>query len=119
MANHGVIESDFEILPGNGVRWVEYNPHTGVRATHSLRDGVLVVDTEYLGTDALIDANAEQRNDLAGSRWGSGKVFARVPMNLYGEGYLADAVRARDAKAQAKWFNDIDNRAFRTFEGNI
>lgn len=117
--DHGIVESGFEMLPGNGVRWTETNPHTGVRSTYSLRDGVLVVDTEYLGTLDLTDANAEFRNNSTGQRWGAGQVYGRVPMNLYAEGYLADATRANDRKAVAKWFNDIDNRAFRTFEGVV
>lgn len=117
--SHGIVESDHDMLPGGGVKWTEFNPSTGVRTTYSLRGNELTVDTEYLGTLEMIDANAEQRNSTAGSRWGRGQVYARVPMNLYAEGYLADATRAGDKKAQAKFFNDIDNRAFRTFEGNV
>lgn len=117
--SHGIVETGFETLPGNGVKWVEYNPSTGVRTTYKLRDNVLVVDTEYLNTQLMIDANSEIRNSKIGDRWGKGQVYARVPMNIAGEGYLADASRAQDKKAMAKFFNDSDNRAFRTFEGNV
>lgn len=117
--SHGIVETDFQTLPGNGVRWVEYNPSTGVRSTYSLRDNKLVVDTEYLHTQLLIDSNAEIRNSAIGNRWGKGQVYARVPMNIESEGYLADASRANDKKAIAKFFNNSDNRAFRTFDGNI
>lgn len=104
---------------GGGVSWVETNPATGVRVTYTISDGKMIVDTEYLNTQLMLDENRQIQNNNIGKRWGAGQVYARVPMNLANEGYLADARNARDSKAMDRWFNDSDNSKFRLFEGRV
>jgi hypothetical protein len=119
MSSYGIIESDFKILAGNGVQWKETNPTTGVRVTNTIIDGKLIVDTEYLHTQLMIDSNREIQNNNIGKKWGKGQVFARVPMNIASDGYLAEANKAKDKKAMDRWFNDSDHSAFRTFQGKV
>ncbi len=116
---HGIIDEGTEMMPGGGVRWKEFNPATGIRTTYTLSGDKLIRDTEYVFTDLMLDANAEQANSSNGQRWGDGKVYARVPMNIAYNGYLGEATQAGDQKAIAKWMNDSDNAKFRTFEGTV
>jgi hypothetical protein len=118
--SYGVVDEGYEMRPGGGVRWREFNPATGVRTTYTLSDGVLIRDTEYVNTELMLENNRDEAlSHSPGSRWGDGKIYARVPMNIASTGYLGDASKAGDRKAMAKWFNDSDNAKFRTFEGRI
>ena len=118
--SHGIIDEGYEMMPGGGVRWKEFNPFSGVRTTYTLSGDKLIRDTEYVNTELMLENNLDQaRSHSSGARWGDGKVYARVPMNIAYSGYLGDASKAGDKKAMAKWFNDSDNSKFRTFEGNV
>jgi hypothetical protein len=116
--SHGIIDEGFETVAGNGVRWKEFNPATGVRTTYTLSGDKLIRDTEYVHTQIMLEDNVRQFNNSE-TRWGNGQIYARVPMNIAHNGYLGDASKAGDTKAMDRWFNDADNRKFRTFEGNV
>lgn len=68
--------------------------------------------------DDLIEDNRQNLNDSAGSRWGDGKVVARVPMNMFFD-KLAEPIKQRDRKFIKRFLNDGDNAALRTFKGNV
>jgi hypothetical protein len=117
--NYGIVDEGYDMMPGGGVRWSEFNPATGIRTKYTMSGNELVRETEYVHTQLLLDENATEANDSMNQRWGDGKIYARVPMNLAYSGYLGEATIAGDQKAIAKWMNDGDNRAFRTFEGRV
>lgn len=73
--------------------------------------------TDYRVDNVLKDNHAA-RQDMAGQRWGEGKRVASIPLNLYYD-KLAEAQAQGDHKFVAKWLNDGDNAAFRTFEGRV
>ena len=117
--SYGIVDEGYDMVPGGGVRWSEYNPATGVRTTYTLSGDRLIRDTEYVHTQLLLDENAVEEKGSMNQRWGDGKIYARVPVNLAYSGYLGEATINQDYKAVAKWMNDPDNRAFRTFGGTI
>lgn len=69
--------------------------------------------------DEVIERNKQLYNDSAGKRWGDGKIAASIPLAHYFHSGLAEARKQEDEKWIKRWLNDPDNRAFRTFEGNI
>lgn len=76
-----------------------------------------VVKTET-PVDDLLDANREDFNASEGLRFGDGRVMARLPLNVFYD-KLAEPMKQRDRKYLSKFLNDADNRAFRTFKGNV
>ena len=68
--------------------------------------------------DDVLKANAEERHDHQGARWGDGRRVASIPLNVYYD-KLAEAQLQGDDNYLNRWLNDPDNRAFRTFEGNL
>jgi hypothetical protein len=117
--SYGIVDEGYEMMPGGGVRWREFNPTQGVRTTYTLSGDKLIRDTEYVHTELLLEENVATANDSANKRWGDGQIYARVPINLAYSGYLGEATVAQDYKAVAKWMDDSDNAKFRTFEGRI
>jgi hypothetical protein len=73
--------------------------------------------TDY-PVDQIVKDNAVARNEMAGQRWGEGKRIASIPLNVYFD-QLNAAQEQDDQKFISKWLNDSDNRAFRTFDGNV
>lgn len=76
-----------------------------------------IVKTET-PVQALIDWNREEYNASEGLRFGDGQVVARIPENLYYD-KLLEPSRQRDRKWLKRFLNDADNRAFRTFKGEV
>ena len=68
--------------------------------------------------DDLIKENACAFNESAGERFGGGRCIASVPLNLFFE-QLQEAQSQGDERYLARWLNDPDNRAFRTFRGRV
>jgi hypothetical protein len=68
--------------------------------------------------DALLDWNRAEYNASNGKQFGDGKVVARIPENLFYD-KLVEPMRQRDRRWLKKFLNDADNRAFRTFRGDV
>ena len=66
----------------------------------------------------IISENAEILNNSCGQKFGDGKRVASIPLNVFYD-KIATAHNEGDEKYINKWLNDGDNRAFRTFEGNL
>lgn len=73
--------------------------------------------TDY-DVEPVLKANHDERADNAGGRWKEGRRVASVPLNVYYD-KLASAVDQADDKFLSRWLNDGDNRAWRTFEGQV
>jgi hypothetical protein len=82
-------------------------------------DGTLIRRTEHKHTEALLEANARARASNAGKRWGDGQVVGSIPMNLYYSSGMAEASKQRDKTFQKRFWNDLDHRKLRTFEGQV
>lgn len=100
-----LVDHDF---PTGRTTWVRYEA-----------DGSETYRVDYPVAKTL-EANAAERAEGAGQRWGEWKRVASVPLGLaMGEGYLAQAWDNDDQKALSRWLNDAENRNFRTFEGAV
>lgn len=87
----------------------------------AVQNGVTGMDlkVEYY-VDPVIEANkTELNNQASGWKGDYHKVASLSPAIAYGEGYIAQALKEGDERAMSKWFNDSDNRAWRTKEGRI
>lgn len=73
--------------------------------------------TDY-PVQSLIDQNAELANESQGQRFGEGQRVASIPLNIFHE-QLHEAQVQGDEEYISRWLNNSDNRAFRTFEGNL
>jgi hypothetical protein len=82
-------------------------------------DGTTTYRTDY-EVDPTIEANKATKN-MASSGWaGDYHLIASIPAPfVYGEGYIATALREGDDTAVSRWLNDSDNSAFRTKEGRV
>ena len=76
--------------------------------------------TFHVQTDVtdIVEANKEAFNASENKRWGDGKVVASIPMGDYYRKIVPAKQNGDDAYVK-RWLNDPDNRAFRTFKGNI
>lgn len=96
---------------------VEHDLFTG-RSIWSYFDGQRTVYRIDYPVAETLKRNAEARNAATGQRWGDGQRIASIPANVFHD-QLGEANRQNDDRYIAKWLNDSDNAAFRTFEGKI
>lgn len=113
------VRAEPELDPANSGKWVLVEDTELFRTYECEEDGQTIVRREWKGTDKLLDQAAQERSDNAGKNWGEGRIIGRVPMNLYYASGLAEAARQRDDKFIKRFWNDIDNRHLRTFEGKV
>jgi hypothetical protein len=67
----------------------------------------------------LLDSAAADRSDNQGKRWGEGRVIGTIPDSIaYSSGYMR-AKTEGDERWIKRWWNDIDHKYLRTFEGKI
>lgn len=69
---------------------------------------------DSLPADDIVRANQIAAVDSLNQRWGGGQRVASIPLNLFWR-HLKDAVDQHDDRYVARWINDPDHRAFRTF----
>lgn len=97
---------------------ISFDPVTQRRIYElDLGNGQVVRRTEY-EVEPLLEANAEAEKASLNKRWGDGQVVASVPMHMFYRD-LVPAIKQEDRKFVKKWLNDLDNKKFRTFKGNI
>ena len=94
---------------------VDHDPATG-RTVWRCTDGKLVHYRTDYPVDGVIAANAARLNDTDGQRFGDGRRVASIPLNTFFD-RLAAAQAQGDDRYLARWLNDGDNRAWRTFPG--
>lgn len=88
---------------------ISFDPVTGIRVTkYRIDDKHFALKTEYLYGKKLLDMNAEDRANAAGTRWGEGKIIGRIPMNiLHDENIgLMDSIKNYDGAYLTKFLND-------------
>jgi hypothetical protein len=94
---------------------ISFDPNTGIRVTkYRIDDKSYALKTEYLYGKKLLDVNAEDRADAAGTRWGDGRIIGRIPINILQDEQigLMDAIRQYDGDYLTKFLND--NPALKT-----
>lgn len=103
----------------NDGQWmlVSHDVKTG-RTVWKCYDGAKIhFRTDYPVT-AVIEDNKHYMNESQGQRFGDGKRVASIPLNIFYD-RLVEAQKQGDKKYIRRWLNDSDNKAFRTFEGNV
>lgn len=113
------------IDPANPGDWVLISDDGNVRRWELDMGDHVIGKTEYLNISRLFDRNAHEYNESQGKRWSDtavgqiGSKIGSVPMNIYFQSGLAEANRQRDKSFIKRWWEDPDNRKFRTREGRI
>lgn len=98
---------------------IEVTPHYIKSRAHVSGD-TYVERTEHIDDDALFEMNQAQRDANDSTRWGTGKVAARIPLNKYFEqGGLAENIKKGNDDHTRWWLNREENRPFRTKRGVI
>ena len=112
------METSARFETGNWVLFSD-DPVTGIRRYRlDLGNGTAVMRTEYHRTEELLAVNHEEAASNLNTRWGDGKVVARIPMNvLFNQ--LGEAVRDGDDAYVNRWLNDPDHAKFRTRGGKL
>lgn len=68
--------------------------------------------------DDILDVNRTEYNENHGKRFGEWRKVASIPSGIFFDS-LGTAAQNRDQAYINRFLNDSDNRAFRTFAGNI
>lgn len=100
--------------------WVlfEHDPTTGRTVWVTEQDGKSIFRIDY-PAQATIDANAEYRALTEHDRFGDWVRIGSVPLNVAYDGGLNEAMNQQDDKFVSRFFNDSDNRAWRTSRGKV
>jgi hypothetical protein len=94
---------------------IYYDPTTGVKHTkYNIDDKTYAIKKEYPATQEMLDANARDRSNSFGTKWGEGRIIGRLPMHLMDDENLglSQALSNHDEKYLMKFLND--NPAFKT-----
>jgi hypothetical protein len=94
---------------------ISFDPATGIRVTkYRIDDKSYALKTEYLFGKRLLDVNAEDRADAAGTGWGDGRIIGRIPLNILHDEQigLMDAIRNYDQRFLTRFLDD--NPALKT-----
>lgn len=111
--HHGpeITDRDFSLLghdaeTGDTV-WIRFND-----------DGSFVIRHDQ-DVERLIRQNVEAEKETYGKRFGDWNRFGSVPDAIAQESGLDQAWEQRDMKWVKRWFNDPDNKKFRTSRGTV
>lgn len=91
------------------------DPVLGIRKTaYKIDEKHTAIKTEYYMVDQLLDANAQDRANQAGTNWGEGKIIGRVPFHLLHdkENGLMKAFEQKDDDYIRRYLNE--NSKFKT-----
>ena len=94
---------------------IYHDPVSGVKHTkYRIDDQTYAIKKEYPATQQLLDANADDRSHSFGTRWGDGRIIARLPPHLLHDEQngLRAAIVNHDEKYITKYLNE--NSAFKT-----
>lgn len=97
---------------------VDYDMATG-RSTWGYFDGEKQHFRIDYPVENIIKENTEMRNSSAGEKFGDWRMIASVPHGMDQNLHLDEAWKNHDHAYVKKQLNDSDNRAWRTFEGNL
>lgn len=115
------------LLPSKPQEWdgdwrlIEYDPHTQISEWWLLHDDQKSFTIRRIqhNTQAILNANREERNDNAGRRWGDCRKVATIPLIYFDKLGLNQAMTNGDGAYLRKILNDGDFANFRTFDGRI
>ena len=100
-------------------RLFDVDPFTGATQFFYYDEGTdeTIIETvqDYEG---VLEFNKASYNSVdERTRWGDGKLIARIPLNLFYQ--LKAAGTVDDDAAFRRWLNDSENRFFRTRPGKV
>jgi hypothetical protein len=95
-----------------------YDPETCKETLFCETEDGKVMTQTITDVEALVEQNKAALNDSEGQRWGDGKVVASIDMPTYYNKIVPAKQNGDDAYIK-RFLNDPDNRAYRTFKGNI
>lgn len=75
--------------------------------------------TPTANVEAMVERNKRLYNDSEGKKWGEGQVAYSIPLDEFFRSGFAEASMNQDRTWCKRFLNDPDNRAFRTFKGNL
>ena len=111
-----VRDGDWDLLshdPETGVtRWIMEDPEVPFRV-------IVRTDTPKSNVEGLLERNKRLYNESEGKRWGDGQVAYSMPVDEFFRSGVAEAKKQTDTPWLKRFFNDPDNRAFRTFKGRL
>lgn len=99
---------------------IKWDAQTGKSVWRMEKNGEITYCTDE-PVDGLIRQNEIARNASAGNAFGDWVKIASIPANVLWneETGLMQAFNQKDDKYLSRWLNDGDNRAWRTFEGDV
>ena len=104
------------------IGWTLYEVEPGfMRYYGFLEDGHMVIKTEVIGDDELIELNRQEFNDSLTQRFKDdavGTKVASIPLNIFYRD-IAPRLQEGDRDYTKWWLNHDDNRPFRTFRGKF
>lgn len=101
-------------------RLIDWDPFSGISEWWLYHDdGSFTIRKVQHNTHAILQANANERAENAGKRWGDGRKVATIPLTVFNALGLDDAIANKDSGYLKKKLNDADFKNFRTFEGNL
>ncbi len=100
-------------------RFEETDPFTGMVTRYWMEDdGKIGIQRVNPAIHDIVDRNKAIQNEELNRKWGDGKVFASVPLEVV-EKELWEAIKNKDQDYLKKWLNNSDNRDFRRKLGNV
>lgn len=70
-------------------------------------------------TDEIVRKNAQEAAHAASGWKGDWHKVASIPMNIFHDSGMDDAIGQKDNKFLSRWLNDGDHAAFRTKGGRV
>ena len=99
-------------------RLFDYYPAPGRCVWIIHEDGRMHFRTDY-PVENLIQVNHMAQAEANGKRFGDLAMVASIPLNIYHDSGMAEAMSQGDKKFTSKWLNNGDNAAWRTRGGRI
>lgn len=97
---------------------MEHDPASGRCVWMTIEDGQYVFRVDQ-PLDAIFTANREAEIATQGQRFGDWNRIGSVPLHLAYQNGLDDAIEQQDQAFVSRFFNDSDNKKFRTSRGKV
>lgn len=94
------------------------DPVAGTRIWEFEFEKATIQKTEWYREAEFLSSNAEEMNGSEGQRFGETRKVASVPMHIWAR-EIAPRLKDGNDGSLKRWLNSSDNRAFRTFKGNV
>lgn len=97
---------------------IDHDPQTGRCVWMAEIDGQYVFRVD-MPLEGMFVQNHEALMATMGNRFGDYNRFASVPLEIAHHSGVSEAIEQGDDRFLSRWFNDPDNRKFRTSRGTV